>query len=151
MPNDLAKDDSHDGREVEEADLLRPEPVHGLKKDGQGRVDTYNPSECLEKTKSIAGVLEGRKTHLQPGDNTHIKNKGENSRTYQKVVQARKQNGRFHDGANRPHPRLEEGIPPASRPPLRDPQQARDTVAAIRLFGGRDPAVVVRLLDEEYG
>lgn len=49
MSDDLADDDGHDGREVEEADLLRAEPVHGLKEDGQRRVDAHDPRECLKE------------------------------------------------------------------------------------------------------
>lgn len=48
VSDDLADGDGHDGREVEEADLLRAEPVHRLEKDGQRRVDAHDPRECLK-------------------------------------------------------------------------------------------------------
>lgn len=52
MSDGLADDDGHDGREVEEADLRGAEPVYGLQKDGQRRVNAYDPRECLRRYKA---------------------------------------------------------------------------------------------------
>lgn len=71
--------------------------------------------------------------------------------TYKEIVKTGYEHGRLGDGADGPHARLPERVSPTSRLPLRDPQKACDTAAAVGLLGLHDPTVIVSLLDEHYG